>query len=89
MGACSCNCDTGLVESFNLSSSWSNERIFGLEGYNELGEEDCADSFKNTHELKASLSVTKGSLTRFFKNQMKSLPALDTKKSFQPVNIYR
>ena len=75
MGAVACSC-TGdrkqeevveIVEA-PLDFKWDNHRFFSIENYLELGEVECHPKYKNVHEVRANLQLTKSKLTAFFKN---------------------
>ena len=79
MGA-ACSCGSKRPASMQdlmfspIQVSSSSKDIFGVPGYKELSDTDVADLYKNEHELKCHLSLTKESLTNFFNNQMKLFP---------------
>ena len=57
-----------------LEIKWNNQNIFGLDKYNELGEEECEEQFKNRFEVAKNLELTKPSLLHFYKMQAKIFP---------------
>ena len=73
MGAMACACagdrkqdETVVLQEAPLNISWSNQRIFSIENYEELGEVECEAKYKNLYEIRANLDLTKSNLTHFY-----------------------
>ena len=66
--------DTIVLQEAPLNITWPNQRIFSIENYEELGEVECEAKYKNAHEVRANLELTKSNLIHFFKSQLDRFP---------------
>ena len=77
MGAvCACSeekrIETNSLLYYPLEFFDENETIFGVQGYKELEETECADLYKNVHERQSGVRLTVSGLTTMFKTQVKA-----------------
>ena len=66
--------DTIVLQEAPLNILWPNQRIFSIENYEELGEVECEAKYKNVHEVRANLELTKSNLIHFFNSQLDRFP---------------
>ena len=55
-GACCADARSNDLDQNNfglLKIKWTNQKIFGIDNYLELEEQDCAPQFKNKYEERA------------------------------------